>query len=72
MDLQSALRSLPPDPRIVVAGNHALPWHVVGLVDEALDSYRLWVLNAPPGVPDREGVTHETSFVGPGMRRARA
>jgi acyl-CoA hydrolase len=70
VDLQSALRSLPPDPRIVVAGNHALPWHAVGLIDEALDSYRLWVLNAPPGVPDREGVTHETSFVGPGMRKS--
>ena len=70
MDLTSALRSLPANPRIVVAGNHALPWHSVGLIDETLDSYRLWVLNAPPGVPDREGVTLETSFVGPGMRKS--
>ena len=67
---QSALRSLPANPRIVVSGNHALPWHTLGLIDEALDSYRLWVLNAPPGVPDREGVTLETSFVGPGMRKS--
>ena len=47
-----------------------MPWHVLGLVDEALDSYRLWTLNAPPGIPDREGVTPETSFVGPGMRKS--
>jgi acyl-CoA hydrolase len=70
VDLQSALRSLPPDPRVVVAGNHAVPWHTLGLVDAALDSYRLWALNAPHGVPDREGVTLETSFVGPGMRKS--
>ena len=70
MNLETALRSLPPNPRIVVAGNHALPWHTVGLIDETLETYRLWVLNAPPGVPDREGVTLETSFVGPGMRKS--
>ncbi|MDX6356971.1 MAG: hypothetical protein QOH37_25 [Nocardioidaceae bacterium] len=69
MDLQSALRSLPGNPRVVVSGNHALPWHTLGLVDEALDEYRVWVLNAPPGLPDRDGVTPETSFVGPGMRK---
>ncbi len=70
MDLQSALRSLPPNPRVVVSGNHALPWHTIGLVDEGLNEYRLWALNAPPGIPDREGVTLETSFVGPGMRKS--
>jgi acyl-CoA hydrolase len=70
VNLETALRSLPPNPRIVVAGNHALPWHTVGLLDEAIDEYRLWVLNAPPGLPDRDGVTYETAFVGPGMRRS--
>jgi acyl-CoA hydrolase len=69
VDLQSALRSLPANPRVVVSGNHAVPWHTLGLVDESLDAYRVWVLNAPPGIPDRDGVTPETSFVGPGMRR---
>jgi acyl-CoA hydrolase len=69
VDLQSALRSLPANPRVVVGGNHAVPWHALGLIDEGLDSYRLWCLNAPGGIPDREGVTPETSFVGPGMRR---
>ena len=53
-----------------MAGNHAVPWHLLGLVDEALDEYRLWALNAPTGIPDREGVTPETSFVGAGMRRS--
>ena len=70
MDLQRALRSLPANPRVVVSGNHAVPWHVLGLVDEGLDEYRLWSLNAPAGIPAREGVTPETSFVGPGMRRS--
>jgi acyl-CoA hydrolase len=70
VDLQSALRSFPANPRVVVSGNHAVPWHTLGLVDEALDTYRLWALNAPPGIPDREGVTLETSFVGPGMRKS--
>ncbi len=70
MDLQSALRSFPANPRVVVSGNHAVPWHTLGLVDEALDTYRLWALNAPSGIPDREGVTLETSFVGPGMRKS--
>jgi acyl-CoA hydrolase len=70
VDLQSALRSLPPNPRVVVSGNHAVPWHTIGLVDEGLNEYRLWALNAPTGIPDREGVTLETSFVGPGMRKS--
>jgi acyl-CoA hydrolase len=30
--------------------------------------YRLFMLNAQPGVPARDGVTLETPFVGPGMR----
>jgi len=53
-----------------VAGNQAVPWHVLGLVDQTLDAYRLWALNAPAGVPDRDGVTLESSFVGAGMRRS--
>jgi acyl-CoA hydrolase len=70
VDLATALASLPADPRVVVTGNHATPWHVLKLVDEALDDYRLWALNGQPGLPDRDGVTLETSFVGPGQRRS--
>jgi acyl-CoA hydrolase len=70
VNLAQALAALPENPRIVATGNHTTPWHTLGLVDEALDRYRLWVLNAQRGVPDREGVTLETAFVGPGMRRS--
>jgi len=70
MDLSAALRSLPPDPRVLVSGNHATPWHTLGLVDAELERYRLWALNGQRGLPDRDGVVLETSFVGPGMRRS--
>lgn len=70
MNLTQALAALPADPRIVVTGNHATPWHTLGLVDAAVASYRLWALNGQPGLPDRDGVVLETSFVGPGMRRS--
>ncbi|MBS44446.1 MAG: acetyl-CoA hydrolase [Nocardioides sp.] len=70
VDLRTLLSSLPPDPRVVVSGNHATPWSVLAEIDAALDSYRLWVLNPQRGLPDRDGVTYETSFVGPGMRRS--
>ena len=70
MDLARALTGLPENPRVVVTGNHATPWHVLKLLDEELDSYRLWALNGQHGLPDRDGVTIETSFVGPGQRRS--
>ena len=56
-------------PRIVAGGNGATPWTLLGLVDAALPAYRLFMLNAQPGIPTRDGVIHETSFVGPAMRR---
>ncbi|MFC4783692.1 acetyl-CoA hydrolase/transferase family protein [Nocardioides sp. MAHUQ-72] len=64
------LAGLPDHPRVVVSGNHATPWHTLSLVDGALPSYRLWALNGQAGLPDRDGVVLETSFVGPGMRRS--
>ena len=70
MTLTSLLATLPDNPRVVVSGNHATPWHTLSEIDLALPTYRLWTLNAQHGVPDREGVTLETSFVGPGMRRS--
>jgi acyl-CoA hydrolase len=70
VNVTDLFRSLPEDPRVVVSGNHAVPFHTLGLVDEALDSYRLWVLNAPAGLPDRDGVVYESPFVGVGMRRS--
>jgi acyl-CoA hydrolase len=70
VDLARALARLPENPRVVVSGNHATPWHVLGLVEDRLPSYRLWALNGQPGLPDRDGVTLESSFVGAGQRRS--
>jgi acyl-CoA hydrolase len=70
VNLNERLRRLPPNPRVVVSGNHATPWHTLALVDGALPAYRLWALNGQAGLPDRDGVTLETAFVGPGMRRS--
>ncbi len=68
--LRQRLRDLPEEPRIVATGNHVSPWHTLGLLDEVVPAYRLWLLNAQRGVPDRDGVILETAFVGPGMRRS--
>lgn len=70
MDLATALRRLPDDPRIVLTGNHATPWHTARLIDDALPSYRLWTLNGQVGLPDRDGVRLESPFVGPGQRHS--
>ena len=74
MDLRTVLADLPAEPRLVVTGNHATPHHLLGELDEALSrsraTYRLWMLNAGPGVPDHDGVLLETPFVGAGMRRS--
>ncbi|MCT2587925.1 acetyl-CoA hydrolase/transferase family protein [Actinophytocola gossypii] len=55
-------------PRVVVSGNFATPAHGLAVLDKSVAEYRLFVLNAQPGMPDREGVTLETPFVGAGMR----
>ncbi|PKW27869.1 acetyl-CoA hydrolase/transferase family protein [Phycicoccus duodecadis] len=68
-ELGRHLAALPGRPRVVVSGNVAVPWEVVRLLDAHCESYVLHALNAPAGIPDRPGVTAETCFVGPGMRR---
>lgn len=57
-----------PQPRIVASGNHATPWQLLDIADKAVPEYRLFLLNAQLGIPTREGVRHESAFVGPGMR----
>ena len=57
-------------PRVVAAGNFATPWPLLAAVDRSLQEYRLFMLNAQGAVPDREGVVHETPFVGTGVRRS--
>ena len=68
--LQQILDKLPAEPRVVISGNYATPRQLVAELDRLLPTYRLWALNAQPGLPDREGVVLETSFVGPGMRHS--
>ena len=66
--LGQVLSALPGAPRVVAGGNYAAPWHALAVLDAAVAEYRLFMLNAQAGVPDRDGVTLETPFVGPGMR----
>ena len=67
--ITEALEGVPAAPRVVVTGNFGTPWTLLRAIDAILPTYRLYTLNAQPGIPDREGVTLETSFVGPGMRK---
>ena len=66
--LAPVLAALPDHPRVVVSGNFATPKALLATFDAAVPSYVLHALNAQPGLPEREGVTYETTFVGPGMR----
>jgi len=66
--LKRILGSLPENPRVVASGNFATPHVLLNTLDEVVPEYRLHMLNAQKGLPDREGVTYETAFVGPGMR----
>lgn len=67
--LAAALRALPDAPRVVASGNHSVPWELVRHLDEHVERYVLNLLNGPRGLPERDGVVLETSFVGPGQRR---
>ena len=69
-ELADVLAALPPDPRVVASGNGAAPRVVLDLLDRSVASYRLFMLNAHPGISTRPEVVHETPFVGPGMRRS--
>jgi acyl-CoA hydrolase len=66
--LAATLGALPGTPRVVAGGNFGTPWQALALLDGAVAEYRLFALNAQAGIPDREGVTLETPFAGPGMR----
>jgi acyl-CoA hydrolase len=53
----------------VASGNFATPWIVIDAIDRATPEWTLHLLNGQVGPPSRPGVTLETCFVGPGMRR---
>jgi acyl-CoA hydrolase len=67
--LNTILAALPANPRVVASGNFAAPTVLLKAIDESVEQFKLHMLNAHPGIPDREGVTYESAFVGPGMRR---
>lgn len=68
--LASIFSHLPENPRIVVSGNFATPRTLLEVLDRSVEKYTLHLLNAQKGIPDREGVVLETTFVGPGMRHS--
>src|SRR5689334_13038427 len=67
-ELRRVLAGVPGTPRVVASGNHATPRFTLGILDSVLPGYRLHILNAQRGIPDRDGVRYESAFVGPGMR----
>ena len=66
--LPQVLAGLPTDPRLIASGNFATPHTVLRAIDTIIPVYRLHMLNAQPGIPNRDGVTYESVFVGSGMR----
>ena len=67
--LKSVLTHLPDNPRIVASGNFAAPHTLLAAADQSLEKFTIHMLNAQKGIPDREGITYESAFVGHGMRR---
>jgi acyl-CoA hydrolase len=66
--LADLLANLPNNPRVVASGNFAAPNTLLSVIDKSVPTFRLHMLNAQPGIPDREGITFESAFVGTGMR----
>lgn len=66
--LRGVLGRLPPKPRVVTSGSFSTPVRLLHEIDALLPTYRLFMVNPQPGIPDREGVEMETPFVGAGMR----
>lgn len=68
-EIAKLLESLPGvEPRLVVSGNFATPWELVGILDKTLSRCRAFVMNPQLGWPVREGFVTESPFVGPGVR----
>ena len=68
--LADALIELPENPRVVVSGNAAAPWLLLNAFDSQVSHYRLHMLNAQVGIPDRDGVVHETVLLVPACATA--
>ena len=69
LELERRLGAMPwTEPRAVVSGNFATPRRLVGILDAAVERYRVFALNAQLGISTRPGVIQETPFVGAAMR----
>lgn len=67
--LKAILSGVADNPRVVASGNFATPTVLLKAMDESVENFKLNMLGAQPGIPDREGITYESSFLGPAMRR---
>ena len=56
------------EPRLVISGNSATPFTLVRALTEALETCRVFQLNAQYDFAGHHGFICETPFVGPGMR----
>ena len=57
------LHALGDNPRVVTPGSAATPLEALHLIDEQLDRWTLFCVNAPVNVPTRAEVTHETCLL---------
>ena len=69
-ELATVLANLEGPQRIIASGNFATPKSLLKLADENIPEFRLFMIGAQPGIPDRDGVIYETPFIGAGMRRS--
>ena len=68
-ELANVFERLSSGVRVVASGNFATPKALLKLADEHISEFRLFMLGAQLGIPDRDGVIFESPFLGPGMRR---
>ena len=68
--LAKVFESLESGVRVVASGNFATPKALLQIADQHLPEFRLFMLGAQMGIPNRDGVIFESPFLGPGMRRS--
>jgi acyl-CoA hydrolase len=68
--LAKVFESLESGIRVVASGNFATPKALLGLAEQNIPEFRLFMLGAQLGIPNRDGVIFESPFLGPGMRRS--
>lgn len=68
-ELAAVFERLESGVRVVGSGNFATPKALLNIADQHISEFRLFMLGAQGGIPDRDGVIYESPFLGPGMRR---